>query len=97
MKKHWIVFLIGVLVLSLLFFVFPINIFDGAIVYNSGAQEYTVDAPLSLSYFIGIGYEEADMVGVADFYLYPKGILMAFLFIFGFPALLVFKIYTRQK
>ena len=85
------------MLLVLLFFLVRINLFDGKIVYEEGMQSYTVDAPLSLSYFIGIGYDEADMVGVKDFYLTTKGILMAVIFIVGIPALAAYRVFLGKR
>ena len=95
-KKPLIIFLSTSLLLSVIFFMFPINLFDGEIVYKSELTEYTVSTRLSLSYFIGIGYDEADMVNVATFYLTWQGIAMAILFILGFPALLAYRIYLKR-
>lgn len=95
-KKPIAIFLATVLILGLMFFLFPINLFDGKIVYQEGLKEYTLDAPLSLSYFIGLGYDEADMLGVKSFYLTTKGIIMALIFTLGFPALLAFRVHLRN-
>ena len=95
-KKPIAIFLATVLILGLVFFLFPINLFDGKIVYQEGLKEYTIDAPLSLSYFIGLGYDEADMLGVKSFYLTTKGIAMALIFTLGFPALLAFRVHLRN-
>jgi hypothetical protein len=95
-KKPIAIFFATVVILGLVFFLFPINLFDGKIVYQEGLKEYTLDAPLSLSYFIGLGYDEADMVGVKSFYLTTKGIVMALIFTLGFPALLAFRVHLRN-
>ena len=73
------------------------NLFDGQIHYVEPQREYTVDTPMSLSYFIGLGYEEADMQYVESFHLTAKGWIMAVLFIFGFPALFAYRMYMRAK
>lgn len=83
------------LLLALVFFLLPINLFDGQIIVQRGLQEITIDRPLSLSYFIGIGYDNGDLDGVVDFYLTTKGKIMAFIFLFGFPALFSYRIYLR--
>lgn len=92
LKKYLPVFFISFLVLAALLFLFPINLFDGEIVYQSGIQHKVIKAPLSLSYFIGMGYEELDMVGVKSFYLLPVGYLMAFLILLGLPAIISYRI-----
>ena len=96
-KKPIIIFLITLISLTFLFFVFPINIFDGKIVYESYSKELIINAPLSLSYFIGLGYEESDMVSVKDFYLTLKGAIMALILMFGFPILLAFRVYFKNN
>ncbi len=95
-KNPIVLFFSLAMILALIFFLLPINLFDGEIVYKEAHREYTVQAPLSLSYFIGIGYEEADMVTVKTFYLTAKGILMAFIFILGLPAILAYRMYLKS-
>lgn len=83
--------------MGLLFFLFPINIFDGVIVYKQGLQMVEVDTNLSLSYFIGLNLHPEEMEGViSDFYLTTKGISMAFLYILGFPAILAYRFYLKS-
>lgn len=82
--------------MAAIFFLFPINFFDGAIVLENGIQTMTVERPLSLSYFIGLGYDEQDMDIVRDFYLKPKGWFMAFVFIVGIPALVAYRFYLAR-
>ena len=89
------IFAATALVLAIVFFTIPINVFDGQIDYKEGNREFTVEVPLSLSYFVGLGYEESEMQFVQDFRLTPKGWGMAVIFIFGFPALLAYRIYLK--
>ena len=91
-KKPIIIFFLGVILIATPLFLFPINLFNGAIVFENGPQKIVQDAPLSLSYFIGLGYEEQDMVGVSDFYLKQEGYILAFCLIIGFPALLAYRL-----
>lgn len=90
------IFAITAFILAIIFFTLPINLFDGQIDYKTPTQEYTLDAPLSLSYFIGIGFDPSHMEFVEDFRLTGKGILMAFIFILGLPALLAYRIYLKS-
>jgi hypothetical protein len=91
-KNPLFIFFIGVILIATPLFLFPINLFNGVIVYESDVQKVVQDAPLSLSYFIGLGYEEQDMVGVSDFYLKKEGYILAFCLIIGFPALLAYRL-----
>ncbi len=92
-------FIIFSVVLAIIFFTTPIQLFDGVIEYEEPNRSYEVEAPLSLRSFIGMEDAE-DMEYVKDFYLKPKGYVMAVIFIFGFPALLAYRIHlqrTREK
>ena len=95
--KPIIVFGLTSCILLLLFFTLPINLFDGVIVRHEGPQEVKIEAPLSLSYFIGLGYNEADLEGVKTFYLLPNGLLMAGILIVGVPGLFAYRTYLRSK
>jgi hypothetical protein len=53
--------------------------------------------PLSLSYFIGLGYNEGDLDGIKDFYLLPEGWMLAIIFIVGIPALVAFRVYLKNS
>jgi len=96
LKKPLVLFSVLAFILACVFFLFPINVFDGVIVYQDHDSDFLLETPLSLSYFIGLGYEPADMIGVKDFYLTTKGIVMAFVFILGFPGLLAYRVKTKQ-
>ena len=96
-KKPLFIFILGVVLIATPLFLFPINLFNGVIVFESGFQKVVQEAPLSLSYFIGLGYEEKDMVGVSDFYLKQEGYILAFCLIIGFPALLAYRLKIRNN
>jgi len=97
MKNPLLIFLIGVIVLAAVFFTLPINLFDGVIEIEEPHRSFKVDTPLSLSYFIGLGYEESDMTNVKDFYLTVKGVFMAVIIIVGFPALFAYRIHLKRQ
>jgi len=96
-KKPILIFMATSLLLLALFFLFPINLFDGEIVRVEKHREYIVQAPLSLSYFIGIGFDSEDMRDVKTFYLTTKGAIMAIIFTLGIPALLAYRIHLRKS
>lgn len=96
-KNPILIFMATSLLLLALFFLFPINLFDGEIVRVEEHREYIVQAPLSLSYFIGIGYDAQDMTDVKSFYLTTKGAVMAVIFTLGIPAVLAYRIHLRNK
>ena len=96
-KKPLFVFCLAFIFIAIPLFIFPINLFDGEIIMKNGLSETKMEVPLSLSYFIGFGYNSQDMESIKDFYLLPKGYLLAFCLIFGFPAILTYRIYLAQK
>lgn len=91
-KKVIILFVISALLITIPLFTLPINLFQGVIEYNNGIQSWTIDAPLSLSYFIGLGYDPADMVDVVGFHLTASGWSLALIFTIGFPALISYRL-----
>ena len=80
-----------------IFFLFPINLFDGEIIYQKGLVTITEKRPISLSYFIGMGYDKEDMVGIKDFHLVPVGYFIASVFIVGIPGLIAYRVYLSKK
>ena len=96
-KKPILIFLGMFLVLLCIFFLFPINLFDGVIVYEEPHRSYEIETRLSLSYFIGMGYDLADMTYVKSFYLTSKGWFMAFLFVVGIPLLVAYRVWLGER
>lgn len=97
LKKPIVLFFLLAFCIALPLCIFPINIFDGEIVVGNELQNYTEKAPLSLSYFFGLGYNEEDMDVIKNFYLLPTGYLMALIFIIGIPAIVAYRIHLKQK
>ena len=98
-KNPWFVFALGVVISSCIFFLFPINLFDGEIVFQTVAKTWKVKANISLSYFIGIGAEKEQLVrlGVKDFYLLPKGYIFAGIVLVGLPGLWAYRVYLKNS
>ena len=96
-KKPLFVFCLAVIFIAIPLFIFPINFFDGEIIMKNGLSETKMEAPLSLSYFIGFGFNSIDMEGIKDFYLLPKGYLLAFCIILGCPVIVTYRIFLAQK
>lgn len=95
-NKPFLIFLILFLVVSIPLWTLPINLFPGVISYGNGIQDITEDAPLSLSYFIGLGYNKEEMEGIKDFYLKPAGYILAFIFTVGIPALAAYRLSSKK-
>lgn len=97
LKKPIVLFFVLVFVIALPLCIFPINLFNGEIVYKTGLQELKIEAPLSLSYFFGLGFNEGDLLGVETFYLTTKGWLTAAIFLLGFPFLVAYRVYLHNS
>ena len=97
LSQPWFIFMISFFAIALPLCIFPINLFQGEIIMMEGLVETKVQAPLSLSYFFGLGYAEEDMIGIKDFYLTPGGYILAALFTLGFPALIAFRVHLRNN
>lgn len=97
LSRPWFVFLISFLAIALPLCIFPINLFRGEIIMMEGLVETKIEAPLSLSYFFGLGYSEEDMIGIKDFYLKPGGYILAVLFTLGFPSLIALRVYLGKN
>ena len=101
-KPLYVFFLLFV-VLSIAFCCFPINIFDGEIVYQQGISVLKEMRPLSLHFVLGLEYSKSELANimpgytVKDYYLLPKGYAMAFIFIVGIPALLAYRVHLGNK
>lgn len=97
LSKPITVFFLTFMVISLVLFLIPINLFPGEAIQQIGTIEYPVKLPMSLSYFIGIGYDPKDLEGIKDFYLLPQGYALAFCFLIGFPVLMAFRVHVARK
>jgi hypothetical protein len=73
------------------------NLFEGEIVYEQNGKKYILEAPLSLAYFIGLGYQEEEMQNVVDFYLTRRGYMLAASLLLGFPTLLAYRSFLAKK
>jgi hypothetical protein len=101
MKKTispWFVFIGLSLIISIILFSLPINLFPGEIVMERGLSTITVkDHNLSLSYFVGMGLNPGDLEGIKSFKLTPWGWALAFCYIFLLPGLIAYRIHMKQK
>jgi hypothetical protein len=86
------IFIISFLIISLPLFLFPINLFKGEIIEKTPVNALPIPAKLSLSYFIGIGYETSDMSNIKDFYLVAEGYFFAVVLLIGIPGIVAYRI-----
>lgn len=96
-EKPLLIFIILFLAISIPLCTLPIELFPGEVTYGNGIHEITEDFPLSLSYFLGLGYNESDMDVVKDFHLKPTGYALAFIVTIGLPALVAIRFYGKKK
>lgn len=91
------IFLLTFFCTAIPLFLFPINLFPGIIEINQGKS--TLEVPLSLSYFIGFGYDARDLeaLQVTNFYLTTKGYILAFIFVLGLPSILSYASFVYRK
>jgi hypothetical protein len=96
-EKPIILFFLLVILLALPLCTLPINLFPGVVEYGAGKSVVKIEAPLSLSYFLGLGYKNEEMIGVSNFYLNARGYLLAICFLIGVPALVVFRLKSKRN
>lgn len=97
LKKPLVLFILGVALMSVILFLFPLNLFDGEVHFDTGKQQFTEPIKLSLSYFIGIGIKTGDLKDVSSFNLTKSGYVLAFILIIGFPALLAYRMHLKRN
>lgn len=83
--------------IALILLLFPINLFDGEIVYRSGISTIVEPRPLSLHFIAGIEGNATIPDDVVDYYLTTKGYILAFLFIFGLPAIIAYRVFLGKR
>ena len=96
-KKPLYVFTLSLCLIALPLFVFPINLFPGEIIISINGAEQISQAPLSLSYFIGLGYDPSDMENIKDFYLTARGYALAICMLIGVPFLIAYRVYLKKR
>ena len=97
MKRYCFIFLDCAIGVAAIFFLIPINLFDGEIIFEVNGVEFTEKAKLSLSYFIGIGANEEQTQDVKDFYLLPMGYVIACLMLAVLPAIITYRVYLKNQ
>jgi hypothetical protein len=92
LRKPLHVFLVAMVLVSIILFTVPINLFDGEVVYSVNGVEFTEKLKMSLCDFTGLWMSEADLKDVKEFHLVGMGYLMAFLMIVCLPALIAYRV-----
>ncbi len=92
------IFLLSIAIIAAILFLSPvaINLFDGEVAFQKGLVYVVEKRPLSLGYFIGIGYDQADMDVIKSFRLLPTGYLLAGIMLLGIPGLIAYRIQLNR-
>ncbi len=77
--------------------IFPINLFTGIIELDINGVKHLEEAPLSLSYFFGLGFNAADLEGIESFYLTKQGWALVVCILLGLPTLITYRVYLQGK
>ena len=96
-SKPIVVYFIATIILSAIFFLIPINIFDGVYTFKVNGITFAAEAKMSLSYFIGIGSAASDLQDVVSFKLVPMGYLLVFLFLVALPILIAYRVHIANN
>jgi hypothetical protein len=95
-SKPIVVYFLATIILSAIFFLIPINIFDGIYTYKVNGITFAAEAKMSLSYFIGIGANPDEIKDVVSFELKPMGYLLVFLFLVALPILIAYRVHIAN-
>jgi hypothetical protein len=95
-KNPKIVFLTLFLFINAALWLYPMAMFDGGFVMND-KFETTYPAKMSLSYFIGIGIEPADMVDVKRIFLTGQSIALAICICLMIPFLIAWRVASTSS
>ncbi|MEY4289271.1 MAG: hypothetical protein RLZZ30_1359 [Bacteroidota bacterium] len=95
--KPFLVFGLTFLLIAIPLFFFNVSIFDGELIVQEGGKELALPIKLSLSYFIGIGIDPADMQDIEGFRLVKSGYFLASCLLIGFPSLMAYRSYLAKK
>lgn len=95
LKKSLFIFGISVVVLTALFCLLPIEVFDGEVVTKVNDKEVVMPTKLSLSYFFGIGVDPSSLAAIETFRLTGMGWILVFIFIIGMPGMISYRLYLK--
>lgn len=97
LRKPVIVFFLTMIGLSAVFFLIPINIFDGEYTFKVNGITFSEEAKMSLSYFVGVGVNPEDLKDVVGFRLLPMGYFLVFLMLIAFPILIAYRVHVANQ
>ncbi|HLU86233.1 MAG TPA: hypothetical protein VKZ44_00670 [Taishania sp.] len=95
--KPLLIFILLVIIVTGSLVFIPFNIFPGEIILNISNQESVIEAPLTLGNLIGLGIDAGDLDNVVDYYLTPKGYMLAFIMCIGIPGLVAYRFHVNKN
>lgn len=95
-KKALVIYIISVFVIASIFIFLPINIFDGEITYKKGIMQAVENRRLSLHFLFGLEGDITKIPTVKSVTLTSRGITLAILFIFCFPAIISYRFFLKS-
>ncbi|MCR9172314.1 MAG: hypothetical protein NXI10_07490 [bacterium] len=96
-KKALIVFIVSSVIVAIALCVLPVEFFNGEVTWTVNETTITKDQNLSLSYFFGLGLEDSSLQYADSFRLTGQGWMLAFIFIFGIPGLIAYRMYITSN
>lgn len=96
-KKALIVFIVSSVIVAIALCVLPVEFFNGEATWTVNDTTITKDHNLSLSYFFGLGLENSEVQYADSFRLTGQGWMLAFIFIFGIPGLIAYRMYITSS
>ena len=96
-KKAVIVFGISSAIVAIALCVLPVEFFNGEVTWTVNDTTITKEQSLSLSYFFGMGLENSDVQFADSYRLTGQGWMLAFIFIFGIPGLIAYRMYITKS
>ena len=100
MKRVFFIFFVAFFAIAIPLCFFPVEIFPGEVVMYTGNKVkpiHTEEAEISLSYFLGYGYDPKDLLGIKSFHLTLKGYFLAFIVLFGLPFLIAYRSFLKKE
>ena len=97
LKSPRVIFVISFVLMVIISLIPQIELYECHFYYTDGVQELDFKKNMSLSYFLGYGYdmEALSLYQTIDFTW--KGKLMIFLLLLGFPLLVSYRFALRNK
>lgn len=97
-QNPYLIFVLGVLIMSAIFILLPINFFDSEIHYQTELQDFVKTEELPLGYYLGIGVDSDELLaaGVKNFKLTAKGAVLVAIMLIGIPGMVSYRFHLKK-